>query len=439
MNPVLDQERAQFVATRIAKAQKQLLPQWIRRQKELPVEDFPVSWVRFSILNHRTRAEQLRIRRQPGKDDVFTDPYSDEAQQEQYNILIAQAEEDQLLDDLRDRGQQEPAVITADGVLINGNRRAAALRKLHLDEGARNARDIRAFVLPDDVTAEEILDLETELQVSRDFRQEYSWVNEGFLIEDIFDDSNKNWEKVAARVRLKPNEARNRYTQLQQLHQLVEMSGGALNYTDFEDKESPFTELSAYIGNKNPDESKVVRDAFFLGVIADANYRDLRHLRRPDADVFIENEFQKVPILEGLTQIAQGELDSSSDSSDDLLAGVLGEPTKKESGVAAVLSFLARKEKSDVASLPTGETIPVENLLSTVKQAVTAAAHEADEERKDSKAVIAPLVRLDSAIRDAKRSLAILPEARSYAEFDEAGFADRVKQLREIVAQLEQQ
>lgn len=438
MNPVLDQDRAQLVATRAEGAPRQLLPQWLRPEKELPVVSLEVDWVRFSILNHRTRAEQIRVTRQPGKEDVFTDPFSDAAQTEQYNILIKQAHADDLFDDLAKRGQREPAVITADGVLINGNRRGAALRKLYVEDDKQDARYIRAFVLPNDVTAQEILDLETELQVSRDYRQQYSWVNEGFLIEDIFEASGKDWAKVAKRVRLKQDEARKIYTQLQQLHQLVEMSGGALDYTNFEDKESPFTELSAYVSNKTPQETKVVRDSFFLGVISDANYRDLRKLRRPDADTFIESEFQKEPVLAKLMELAKGEATVNPDEADDLLDDVLGTQETGASGVSAVLSFLATKNKDEMISLPGGDSVQVDNLLETVKEAVTVAANEADEDTKDSKAVNAPLQRLDAAIRDAGRSLSILAQARSFDEFDEAGFVDRVSQLREIVEQLEQ-
>jgi len=438
LNPVLDQERAQLVAMKVADAPRQQLPQWVRKKKDLPVVEVEVDWVRFSILNHRTRAEQMRAKRETGNEDIFSDPFSDEAQKEQSKILLGQENAEDLIQDLRDRGQTEPAVITADGVLINGNRRGAALRMLYNKEKKQDARYITAFVLPADASAEEILDLETELQVSKDFRQKYSWVNEAFLIEDIFEASGKDWAKVAQRVRLKPNEAQKKYTQLQQLHQLVEMSGGARDYTDFVDKESPFTELSAHVANKSPHETKTVRDSFFLGVIADANYRDLRKLRRSDADEFIEAEFKKEPVLAKLVEAAKEEVELEADEADDLLDDVLGTGSSNASGdVAAVLSFLATKGESEMVSLPGGGSVQVSDLLATVKEAVTVAANEADEDAKDSKAVSAPLDRLDTAIRDAKRALAILPQGRSFDEFDEAGFANRVAKLKQIVGTLE--
>lgn len=217
------------------------------------------------------------------------------------------------------------------------------------------------------------------------------------------------------------------------------MSGGALDYTDFADKESPFTELSAYVANKKPEETKVVRDSFFLGVISDANYRDLRKLRRPDADTFIEDEFKKQPTLAKLMELAKEEASAQNDESDDLLNSVLGISNNDAGGVSAVLSFLATKEKGEIVTFPGGESIQVNQILGAVKDAVTAAANEADEDTKDSKAITGPLDRLDAAIRDAGRASSILSQARSLTDFDENGFKSRVRHLKEIVEQLEQQ
>ncbi len=106
MNPVLDQERADFLAVRVATASKQLLPQWMRPEKELPVVNVPTDWVRFSTLNHRTRAEQMREINTKGMADLFTaDPLGAAAQQAQFEILASQEGFEELKSDLRDRGQ----------------------------------------------------------------------------------------------------------------------------------------------------------------------------------------------------------------------------------------------------------------------------------------------------------------------------------------------
>src|SRR5262249_6246086 len=162
--------RAQFLRARISD-KKALLPAWSRSDKELPAVEVEVEWVRFSTLNHRTKAEQLRAIHKADRPDLFTaDPLGKEAQDAQYKILCGQEGFDALKADLKERRQQEYAVVSAEGVLINGNRRAAALRSLYREDDHRDSRYMRCLLLPEDATPDELVDLEAELQIARDFK-----------------------------------------------------------------------------------------------------------------------------------------------------------------------------------------------------------------------------------------------------------------------------
>lgn len=436
MNPVIDQERAGFLALRAQKASKQLLPQWVRPEKELPVVTLPIEWVRFSTLNHRTRAEQDREIRKSGNTALFTeDPLGDQAQAIQLKILSDQGGFEELKGDLKERGQQEPAVVTAEGILINGNRRAAALRKLWLDNHVENARYIRAFVLPADATKDELIDLETELQVSKDYREEYSWVNEALLIEEIFESSNKNWEKVAKRMRLEKDEVQEQYEKLQQLHQLVALSNGKKFHADFVGNNSAFRELAIHVRGKSPQEAASVRSVYFLGTLAGTNYRDLRHLRRSDAVEFVREEFSNDLFLKSLLNSS---FDGGNDTSFDLLDDVLGEGSGSNTpDLNPVLSFLAAQQPEEIVTLPTGEEVAVEQLLTSVKSAVDAAAKEASENVKDAKAVVAPIKKLDLAKENINRAGAALAKARSQSEWDENAFQDKIAEVKAAIDQIE--
>lgn len=421
MNPVLDQERAEFLSARIVDAKRQLLPQWMRPEKELPVVTLPINWVRFSILNHRTRAEQIREIETSGNPSLFSgDPLGDEAQQAQFNILAGQEGFGLLKDDLRARGQQEPAIVTAEGVLINGNRRAAAMRSLYLTDQDEKGRYVRAFVLPTDAASDELIDLETELQVAKDFRENYSWVNEALLVEEIFDSSNKNWDAVAKRMRLEPGKARMQYDKLQQLRQLVAVSRGTRHLADFVGNETAFDELAKYIKDKPPEEAEAVRNVYFLGTLTGVNYRDLRHLRRKDAPTFVGAEFGGDPTLTSLLAVAEQD---GADPLQELLDDVLGENEGSNGmDLSLVLSFLARRKPDEMVDMPNGSKIAVEQLMGTVSNAVTAAAKEASEDAKDEKAVVAPSVRLTSACADVDRARLAIAKARSHDGWDEAAY-----------------
>ncbi|WP_417767405.1 hypothetical protein [Stappia sp.] len=436
MNPVIDQERAGFLALRTQKANKQLLPQWVRPEKELPVVTLPIEWVRFSTLNHRTRAEQDREIRKSGNNELFTgDPLGGQAQAIQLDILSSQGGFDDLMRDLGERGQQEPAVVTAEGILINGNRRAAALRKLWVENHVEGARYIRAFVLPADATKDELIDLETELQVSKDFREEYSWVNEALLIEEIFESSNKNWDKVAKRMRLGKEEVQEQYEKLQQLHQLIALSNGQKFHADFVGNNSAFRELAIHVRGKSPQEAASVRSVYFLGTLAGTNYRDLRHLRRSDAVEFVREEFSNDLFLKSLLE-SSGSKSGNADS--DLLDDVLGEGSESDAGdLNPVLSFLAAQKPEEIVTLPTGEQVAVQQLLTSVKSAVDAAAKEASENVKDAKAVVAPIKKLDLAKDNIGRAGAALAKARSQSEWDEDAFKEKIAEVKAAITQIE--
>lgn len=436
MNPVIDQERAGFLASRTTDKNRQLLPQWVRPEKELPVVTLPIEWVRFSTLNHRTRAEQDREKQKSGNSELFTgDPLGDHAQVMQLKILSEQGGFDDLRRDLEKRGQQEPAVVTAEGILINGNRRAAALRKLWLDDHVESARYVRAFVLPADATKDELIDLETELQVSKDYREEYSWVNEALLIEEIFESSNKSWTKVAKRMRLEKDEVQEQYEKLQQLHQLVALSNGQRYHADFVGNNSAFRELAIHIRGKSPQEAASVRSVYFLGTLAGTNYRDLRHLRRSDAVEFVREEFSNDLFLRSL--LAKSNNGSDHDAI-DFLDDVLGVDKGSESpDLNQVLSFLAAQKPENIVTLPTGEQVAVDQLLTSVKSAVDAAAKEASENVKDAKAVVAPTRKLDLAKENILRAGAALAKARSQSDWDEGALKAKIEEVKAAISQLE--
>jgi hypothetical protein len=431
----LDPDRAEHLVNRIASsnAGKEFVPAWPRSDKELPAVEVETRWVRFSTLNHRTRAEQDRVIKISGRDDLFSaDPLGEEAQSEQYKILCEQEGFASLKEDVRTRGQQEPAIITADGILINGNRRAAALRSL-LDDNYLDARYIRCLVLPADATAAEIVDLEAELQIARTFKQDYSWVNEALLIQELYDREGKNLENVARRMHRKPSEVRDMYEKIQQVQQLVAISQGTRHLVDFSIHESAFDELAKHIRNKSPKEKKDVRSVYFLGTLSGAEYRTLRHLRRPDAAELVRHEIEKDPAMKQILSLADAP--SANDSDGDLLDDVLGK-SDPEGGLNDLLGFVAARRKEASVEIPGGDKIAVTDMLNSIKSAVSAAAQEAAEQEKDEGALSAPLERVEKAIDELHRAYARLPKARAFPEWSEANLSEKITRLERVLAKL---
>ena len=430
--PMLDPDRTAFLKARQRKTVV-TVPAWPREDKDLPQVELPVEWVRFSTLNHRTKAEQLREIRKRGRDDLFSaDPLGPEAQEAQFDILCAQEKFVDLKSDLKERPQQEPAIVTADGVLINGNRRAAALRSLSA-EGSVKHQYVRCLVLPDDATADELLFLETELQVARDFKKEYSWINEALMIEDLYERADLNWEHVAVRMHKPVGEVRQQHEKLLLVHQLVERSEGARLHVDFTENESAFEELAKHIRSKPAREKESVKDAYFLGILTGTNYRSLRHLRRSDASDLVARELSKEPTLRAVLDAATpggSDLDEA-----DPLSDLLGEE-EPEAPLGDLVTLVATTRPEAGIVLPGGERAAMENVLGSLSAAVAAAADEADEQTREQDTVQAPLKRADKAVAELARIPTLLEKARTYPNWEEEAFLQRVERLEKVLAEI---
>ncbi|MFB7232396.1 ParB N-terminal domain-containing protein [Streptomyces fimicarius] len=433
--PALDPNRSVSLAARLGDPPRTMpVPAWPRPDKELPVVNLEVAWVRFSTINHRTKAEQIRERRKSGRDDLFArSPLEKEAQDAQYHILRQQNGFAELKEDLKARGQQEPAIVTADGVLINGNRRSAAMRSLFVDDDVRSARYVRCLVLPSDATAEELVDLETELQVAKDFKQDYSWINEALLIEELYERENKNFKRVAERVHRTVSDVRAYYDKIQQVHQLVALSKGTREYVDFIPNESAFDELAKHIKNKTEAEAQNVKDVYFIGTLTGVEYRNLRHLRRPDAAALVLEEIRNDSRLEAVLDEATNSSGAEKRDDDDLLDAFIDDEPRDSEPLSGLLQLVAATDKEATIKLGDGSPIEANQLFSGLRRSITNAATEAKEDTRDRKEITAPLERADAAIGEIGRMIQALPRARRYDDWDEAAFASKVEHLEKLL------
>ncbi len=433
-NPLLDQERTDLLRSKNRLGTVEVAA-WPRQDRGLDLVELDVDWVRLSTLNHRTRAEQRREIEQSQRPDLFTsDPMGPEAQDAQYKILCNQDGFKDLKEDLRQRKQQEPSIVTADGVLINGNRRTAAIRSLFHDDGLLDFRYVKCLVLPDDATTEELLYLEAELQVAKDFKQEYSWINEALLIEELYERENREFGRVASRMHRKVDDVRLMYEKLQHVHQLVALAGGAWLHVDFVENESAFEELAKHVRNKEAREAAEISATYYLGTITGVNYRRLRHLRRPDAAARVTSEIDQDPSLQPLMQDLS--MDGATSAEPDLLDDVTGSDATGSAPLWSFLSQMAAYRPEDSISLTNGAQITAKDVFDSVRGAINAAANEAEEEDKDVTTISAPADRVRKATAELQRAETALSKARSYPEWDEDAFEETLQEVDTAVRRL---
>lgn len=153
------------------------------RTQDLPLIQLPIGCLIYRIENFRTASlqkEYCALRASVVDPDFFkTNPESIEVQKAQDFLLQKLIKDRDLLDSFekeREKGQTEPLIITDEGVVVNGNRRLCAWRKLLKEDPSkfRSFRMISVAVLPDH-DKDAVIDLETQLQIKHDIKADYVW------------------------------------------------------------------------------------------------------------------------------------------------------------------------------------------------------------------------------------------------------------------------
>jgi len=163
------------------------------RQESLKIVILPISMPLYRMANGRTKSEQMQLI----QDQDFEETYfgagqeNEDVQQIQHDLLVRLSKEsadgtgDSIYDVLLKNPQKEPLLISPNGVVLNGNRRLAAMRDIQSENPAQfmNLTHVTCAVLPQ-LTPQQEIDLELKLQMSQNFKLEYSWVDEALMIEE---------------------------------------------------------------------------------------------------------------------------------------------------------------------------------------------------------------------------------------------------------------
>jgi hypothetical protein len=160
----------------------------------LPVVRLPVELPIYRMANGRTRTEQLKyIRQHKLTPDFFrAGQENQDAQQAQHDLLDRFSKEGTasiipIATVLAEGRQTDEILLTSAGVVVNGNRRLAAMRELYAsgETAYQGFSHLRCRVLPLSVTDKEIKEIEVRLQMQPETKLPYTWVNEALTIKDL--------------------------------------------------------------------------------------------------------------------------------------------------------------------------------------------------------------------------------------------------------------
>lgn len=207
--------------------------------------DFPL----YRIQSGRTHRAQSKYLEQHSELPAvfFDDPEDDKVQEAQRQILLQMIEERGLADDLEERHQQQPIVLTKDGFIVDGNRRITALREQKEEYAV-------AVVLPEDALSDEIFDTELELQMARDTKSEYNWIDELLHVRYGNKVLKESIDRIAKRIRKSKEELRVSLEVLTFVDEYLAWAGQAGQYHKVpDDMEQAFGDLVSRMKARNVD------------------------------------------------------------------------------------------------------------------------------------------------------------------------------------------
>jgi len=421
---------------------------WRGKQSRLPIIRIGLTSTALNPRSHRIKA-QLESHTAASA-AIAKDPDSDESQTAIGGLLRSTLGFESLKQNLSDEGQLEPGIITHSGRLINANTRAVALADLGEDY-------IEVAVLPADATIGEIYDLELDLQVAQDYKQDYSFTNELLFVEDLITDQGRAEKDVAIRLRwAAPTKASSvkvgiarvqRYVRhLDLIRDIQRMSGGKVPITYFDDAEQALMEFdAAYEGmrNKSPRQAEQLKQARILGLLVDLGYERQRQVDAIWVEAYLSEALLEQDELKDLiapivasaaaTSAEQTTEDSDLAEFEGFDSGYDAQESDMHKIVDVLVRALGKSAREDRVTLPTAEgpkDFDREVIKSALNDAMRAAAEDAKSAAKAGSDLSLPAHLVQDAVKRLQRARTVYDRVGSRDEFDQIFFTDRLDQAQ---------
>lgn len=144
--------------------------------------------------------------------------------------------------------QVEPILVTADGVVVNGNRRLSAMRELHAEDPGKYGvfSEVDCGVLPGETTAADLEVIEAALQLAPETKLAYGWVERRLKMRRQRDVVGLATSDIVATYQLLDEDHLDReLEELALAERYLRDFQGALDYETIADREEAFRQMHA--------------------------------------------------------------------------------------------------------------------------------------------------------------------------------------------------
>lgn len=383
----------------------------------------------YLLLNHNNSRLTAQLQDHPKRKLVEENPTSPEAQEVIKGLLAATDKFSDLKEQLVNQGQQQPGLVTRDGLLINGNTRAAALM-------AANIPAIKVAVLPENVTALDLLEIEMSLQMRRLIHQDYSFTNE-LLFMKRYVDAGHEHDQLAKQMGWFRRGKQKVQQHMRFLHMIEEVRGlsgdSHLPYSIFDAKKQHLKDLDdEYERLKSMgaiEDAELMKWTRLSSILLGINKDQVRAMEPEFLDERLSRRLVDDPLLKDF-------LEKYVSTDDDGLGDILGETDVTYDMKQFLKDFLTHDESRD----ETGEVSDVlPDIYAKLKGEIRAEADQIISENKLEIAKGEPQLALREVRERVGSVRAQLPEVTHLSGFKNGDFKYELDKLKADVATLERE
>lgn len=383
------------------------------------------------VLNPHSHRVRAQLEDDPEWGGHKADPYSDAAQAIVQRYVRRARDDDKFAElkaSLASEGQIEPGVITSDGVLINANTRAVALRELE----DTNKKYIRVAVLPETVQPDELAFLELRLQMQKDLKEDYTFTNELLFIEELSSEQKVSDAQIAKELRLKggATEVRTRLQLLDLIRRLQTMPTDRLRLTFFDDLSyEQLKELHrahTAVVDTDPLEARRILEAFLLS--AAVGIFPVHRLREIDPDfmsTYLPAHLQEHDMVGRYTSDLIGlpsEAVSKPAGVSALADDYDDEPANEtDTNIRGLLNLVTQRDHKVVLKTDAGPiTFERDEIKEALKEAITNGVTEKKRDKTASNKLNAPIDQMKAAASQVAKCKDSCKAVVGTPEFDES-------------------
>jgi len=232
-----------------------------------PVIRVPIDLLLYRMENGRTAKsqEEFILRNHLDENYFLTGEENEEVQKVQHAMVLEIAKDSRadIYGELKYRGvQTENLLVTHSGVVLNGNRRLAAMRDLFAnDDTFKVFGYVNVTVLPENATPTDLEEIESELQEIPETKLEYDWISRRLKLRRRRDQVKIPLEKLKKMYRFKSHKDINREIEQLELAEdyLERYLKRPRDYDAVETSEQIFKQLQAALETKSGELEELSR------------------------------------------------------------------------------------------------------------------------------------------------------------------------------------